>query len=73
MGIGMRELLIILLIALVVFGAKRLRTIGSDLGGALRGFKDAMAAGDEVEEQLRVKDDRVRAASTNVEREKQTT
>jgi sec-independent protein translocase protein TatA len=73
MGIGMRELLVILLIALVVFGAKRLRTIGSDLGGALRGFKDAMAASDEVEEQLRVKDDRVRAASANVEREKQTT
>jgi sec-independent protein translocase protein TatA len=73
MGIGMRELLVILLIALVVFGAKRLRTIGSDLGGALRSFKDAMAASDEVEEQLRVKDDRVRAASANVEREKQTT
>lgn len=42
MGIGMRELLIILAIALVLFGAKRLRTIGSDLGSALRGFKDAV-------------------------------
>ncbi len=46
MGIGFRELLIILLIALVVFGAKRLKTIGSDLGGAVKGFKKAMAEGE---------------------------
>lgn len=49
MGIGFRELLIILLIALVVFGAKRLKTIGSDLGGAVRGFKKAMEEGEEEE------------------------
>jgi sec-independent protein translocase protein TatA len=49
MGIGFRELLIILVIALVVFGAKRLKTIGSDLGGAVKGFKKAMAEGEEEE------------------------
>lgn len=58
MGIGMRELLIILLIVLVLFGAKRLRGIGSDLGGALRGFKDAVAAREDAQEQLQTKDDR---------------
>ena len=42
MGIGFRELLVILVIALVIFGAKRLKTIGSDLGGAVKGFKKAM-------------------------------
>ena len=47
MGIGFRELLIILVIALVIFGAKRLKTIGSDLGGAVKGFKKAMAEGEE--------------------------
>ena len=47
MGIGMRELLIILLVVLVVFGAKKLRTVGSDLGAAVRGFKKAMNEGDE--------------------------
>ena len=47
MGIGMRELLIILLVVLVVFGAKKLRTVGSDLGAAVRGFKKAMNDGDE--------------------------
>jgi len=47
MGIGMRELLIILLVVLVVFGAKKLRTVGSDLGAAVRGFKKAMSDGED--------------------------
>jgi sec-independent protein translocase protein TatA len=53
MGIGFRELLIILAIALVLFGAKKLKNIGSDLGGAVRGFKKAMNDGeDEQNKQL---------------------
>lgn len=53
MGIGFRELLIILAIALVLFGAKKLKNIGSDLGGAVRGFKKAMNEGeDEQNKQL---------------------
>jgi sec-independent protein translocase protein TatA len=47
MGIGMKELLIILLVVLLVFGAKKLRTIGSDLGSAVRGFKQSMNEGEE--------------------------
>ena len=46
MGIGMRELIVILLVVLVVFGAKKLRTVGSDLGAAVRGFKKAMGEGE---------------------------
>lgn len=46
-GFGMRELVIILLVVLVVFGAKKLRTVGSDLGQAVRGFKKAMSEGEE--------------------------
>jgi sec-independent protein translocase protein TatA len=42
MGIGMKELVIILLVVLLVFGAKKLRTIGSDLGSAVKGFKKGM-------------------------------
>lgn len=48
MGIGMRELIVILLIALVLFGAKRLKTIGSDLGATLRGFKNAVRETEDV-------------------------
>jgi len=46
MGIGFRELLVILLIALLIFGGKKLRTIGSDLGAAVRDFKKSMDAGE---------------------------
>jgi sec-independent protein translocase protein TatA len=35
-------LLVILVIALVVFGAKRVRTLGSDLGASIKGFKQAV-------------------------------
>ena len=49
MGIGFRELLVILAIALLVFGAKKLRSIGSDLGAAVRGFKKSMNEGDDEE------------------------
>lgn len=50
-GIGFKELLIILAIALLIFGAKRLKTIGSDLGGAVKGFKKAMDDEDDKEAQ----------------------
>jgi sec-independent protein translocase protein TatA len=41
----MRDLLVILLVVLLVFGTKKLRTIGSDLGAAVKGFKKGMAQG----------------------------
>ncbi len=42
MGISVWQLLIILLIVLLLFGTKRLKSIGSDLGGALKGFRESM-------------------------------
>jgi sec-independent protein translocase protein TatA len=44
-GISIWQLLIILLIVLLVFGTKRLKNIGSDMGGAIKGFKGAMSDG----------------------------
>ncbi|PTD96712.1 Sec-independent protein translocase subunit TatA [Pseudothauera lacus] len=38
--------LIVLVIVLLVFGTKKLRNIGQDLGGAVKGFKDGMKEGD---------------------------
>ena len=43
MGISIWQLVIILLIVLLLFGAKRLRNVGSDLGSAVKGFKKAMS------------------------------
>jgi sec-independent protein translocase protein TatA len=44
MGFGWQELLIILVIVALIFGTKKLRNIGSDLGGALKGFKDSSSS-----------------------------
>ena len=41
-GLGMTELLVILAIVLLIFGPKRLKNIGSDLGGAIKGFRNAV-------------------------------
>lgn len=40
--------LIVLLIVVLVFGTKKLRNIGQDLGGAVKGFKDGMKEGSEA-------------------------
>ena len=52
-NIGPVQLLIVLVIVLAVFGTKRLRTLGSDLGTAVKGFRGAMSEADkETTEQL---------------------
>jgi len=56
-GISIWQLLIVLLIVLVVFGAKRLRSLGGDLGSAVKGFRDAMKEDDDsrpVDQQQRL-------------------
>lgn len=44
-GLSIWHWLIVLVIILLVFGTKKLRNIGSDLGGAVRGFKEGMKEG----------------------------
>lgn len=41
-GISIWQLLIVLVIVLLIFGAKRLRNVGSDLGEAIKGFKKSV-------------------------------
>lgn len=45
--------LIVLLVVVLVFGTKKLRNIGSDLGGAVKGFKEGMQSDDANPKQLR--------------------
>lgn len=55
MGISIPQLLIILLITALLFGTKKLKNIGSDLGSALKGFKKAMRDDDpEADESARL-------------------
>ena len=48
-GIGMQELLVILLIVVIVFGAKRLPELSGSLGRAIRNFKRSMSEPDEID------------------------
>lgn len=45
-GISIWQLLIVLAIVVMVFGTKRLRNLGGDLGSAIKGFRSAMKEGD---------------------------
>lgn len=46
MGISIWQLLIVLLIVVMLFGTKRLRGLGADLGGAISGFRKSMNDGE---------------------------
>ncbi len=48
-GLGIQELLVILLIVVLIFGASRLPEIGSGLGKAIRGFKDSLTGKDAID------------------------
>ena len=54
-GIGMPELIVILLIVLIIFGAGKLPEIGTGLGRAIRGFKKGMSEAD-PDESKRIKE-----------------
>ena len=51
-GISWPQLLIVLVIVLAIFGTKRFRTLGSDLGNAVKGFRSAMTDAEEAKDQL---------------------
>ena len=72
-GISIWQLLIILVIVVLVFGTKRLKNIGSDLGAAIKGFKGAMSEGQREGEQAKLeepKKDNVIEGSATREKDK---
>ncbi|KAF7767369.1 sec-independent protein translocase protein TatA [Pseudoalteromonas undina] len=50
-NVGWAQLLIVLVIIILLFGTKKLRGIGGDLGGAVKGFKKAMSDDQNAEKQ----------------------
>lgn len=50
-GISIWQLVIILVIVMLIFGTKKMRNIGSDLGGAIKGFKDSMSEEDKAKKE----------------------
>ncbi|MCK0153597.1 Sec-independent protein translocase subunit TatA [Alcanivorax sp. S6407] len=65
-GISIWQLLILLAIVVLLFGTKKLRNIGGDLGGAVKGFKNAVKEGEEEQDQKRLaeEDDKPAAEKT---------
>ena len=53
-GISLWQLLIILVIVVVIFGTKRLSSLGSDLGGAVKGFRKAMSDSEKDDDPARI-------------------
>lgn len=47
-GLSIWHWLIVLLVVVLIFGTKKLRNLGSDLGGAVKGFKEGMKSDDEA-------------------------
>jgi len=66
-GISVWQLLIILAIVIMLFGTKRLRTLGGDLGSAVKGFKKSMADDGGTEEKS---EDDVDAPSAGLDKDK---
>jgi len=52
MSFGITELLVILAIVVLLFGTTKLKSLGSDLGSAIKGFKNAIGSEDEEDKQL---------------------
>jgi sec-independent protein translocase protein TatA len=72
-GISVWQLLILLAIVALIFGTKKLRNIGGDLGGAVKGFKKALGEGGadaKAEEQDAEKKEENASNSTMEEEEK---
>ncbi len=49
-GIGIWQLVIVLLIVFLLFGSKRLKTLGGDLGETIQGFRKSMASSNEADD-----------------------
>ena len=49
MGLSISHLLVVLGIVVVIFGTKRLKNIGTDLGGAIKSFRAAVTEGEQTE------------------------
>ncbi len=70
-GIGIWQLLIILVIVLLLFGTKRLRNLGGDLGNAIKGFRGAMSDGDKEKDKEQLEEKVIEGKVTGKEKEKE--
>jgi sec-independent protein translocase protein TatA len=67
MDFDFKTLLVILVVVLIIFGGKKLRSIGDDLGHAVRGFKKAMNEGEKDETNAAAGSRQIRSEGTDAE------
>ena len=70
-GISIWQLLIILAIVVMLFGTKRLRNLGGDLGAAIKGFRSSIADDDKDKKDGNEETDESPAADSNTDNSKQ--
>jgi sec-independent protein translocase protein TatA len=70
-GFGLTELLVVLAIVLLIFGPKRLKSLGSDLGSAIKGFRKAVTDDEKKADDDRVIEGEVNAAQNRKAESKQ--
>lgn len=69
-GISIWQLLIILAIVVLLFGTKRLKGIGGDLGSAVKGFKKAIKSDENTAEDSTLENEKIDTEKTNAAEEK---
>ena len=70
MGISVTQLLIVLVIVIVLFGTKKLRNVGADLGGAIKSFRSAVKEGEEDKKQAENEGESIEGEVTSKKSEK---
>ena len=73
MSFGIKELIVILVIVMLVFGTKKIRNVGTDVGGWIRDFKKALKDGEEGTDDLGEKAETgqvIEGETSTVEKEK---
>ncbi|OAI07428.1 preprotein translocase subunit TatA [Methylomonas methanica] len=70
MGLSIPHLLVVLVIVVLVFGTKRLKNIGADLGEAIRGFRSAVKEGSEDKTIGRKEEEPLEGEVTNKEKDR---
>ena len=69
-GISVWQLVIVLGIVILLFGTKKLRNIGSDLGGAIKGFKSAVSEGEQEAKSIEKKEQELASSTQKKETSK---
>jgi sec-independent protein translocase protein TatA len=73
MGISIWQLLIVLALVILIFGTKKLKNLGGDIGSAVKGFKSAMKDGendDSMKKQIDKEDDVIEGEVTSKTKDK---